>query len=341
MQKKYNTVVLIGRFQPCHSAHMQLIQRAATIADHILIIIGSANQPRTYKNPWTIDERKYMLNQITSSLSCEVNIASVEDNIYNNQEWVISIQDIVNQYIPSHGKNIALIGHIKDDSSFYLKMFPQWDMINIDLIEPLNATNIRELYFKDSCNLKYLANVVPQPTMDFLKEFMQTSEYETIIREREFIENYKKQFAGLPYPPVFVTSDCIVIQSGHVLMIKRRAFPGKGLLAIPGGFLTADEDTSMLECAIRELKEETGIKIPVPVLKGSIKGSKVFDAIDRSARGRTITHAFCIILPDGELPKVKGSDDAEKALWIPIADIKRNECFEDHADILKWAIGIA
>ena len=90
---------------------------------------------------------------------------------------------------------------------------------------------------------------------------------------------------------------------------------------------------------IRELREETGIKVPAPVLRGSIQGNRVFDAIDRSARGRTITHAFKIVLPDGELPKVKGSDDAEKARWVPIAEVDSAECFEDHYDIVTWAVG--
>jgi bifunctional NMN adenylyltransferase/nudix hydrolase len=75
------------------------------------------------------------------------------------------------------------------------------------------------------------------------------------------------------------------------------------------------------------------------VLKGSIVRSRVFDAIGRSARGRTITHAFQIVLPDGELPKVKGMDDAEKARWVPIAEVKSQDCFEDHYEILQHFVG--
>jgi len=131
----------------------------------------------------------------------------------------------------------------------------------------------------------------------------------------------------------------VVIQSGHVLMIKRRSEPGKGLWALPGGFVNANTDKSVEDAAIRELREETGIKVPAPVLRGSIVRSRVFDAVDRSARGRTITHAFHIQLPDGELPKVKGSDDAEKARWVPIAEVRSDQCFEDHYEILQHFVG--
>jgi bifunctional NMN adenylyltransferase/nudix hydrolase len=122
-------------------------------------------------------------------------------------------------------------------------------------------------------------------------------------------------------------------------MIKRRSEPGKGLWALPGGFVNAGTDASVQDAAIRELREETGLKVPVPVLRGSITASKVFDAIDRSARGRTITHAFKFELADGELPKVKGMDDAEKAKWIPFAEIKSEECFEDHYEIISHFVG--
>ena len=149
----------------------------------------------------------------------------------------------------------------------------------------------------------------------------------------------KKQYAGLKYAPIFVTADSLVIQSGHVLMIKRKAEPGKGLMALPGGYVNANTDRSVEDAAIRELREETKIKVPDPVLRGNIKDSRVFDAIDRSPRGRIITHCFKIVLPDGELPKVKGSDDAEKAKWIPISEIKSENCFEDHFDLIQWGLG--
>jgi bifunctional NMN adenylyltransferase/nudix hydrolase len=218
-------------------------------------------------------------------------------------------------------------------------MFPQWGFEEIELLEPLDATDIRDLYFKNDVNMKFIQGVVPRTTYDFLEQFRTTEEYQQIIREREFVANYKKQYASLPYPPIFSTADSVVICSGHVLMIKRRAEPGRGLWALPGGYVNANTDKSVEDAAIRELREETMIKVPAPVLRGSIVRSKVFDAIDRSPRGRIITHAFHIQLPDGDLPKVKGSDDAEKARWVPIAEVKSEECFEDHYEIIQHFLG--
>lgn len=339
MNKKYDVIVYIGRFQPVHNAHVETLKRAGELASKVVVIVGSANQPRTFKNPWTSMERESM---IRSAVALGVDKLAVEhnvDTIYNDQAWVVRVQELVGKHTKP-GDKVALIGYEKDDTSFYLKMFPQWGRIDVELIEPLNATNIRDLYFRKDANMNFINGVIPRNVARELEAWRATPEYEQIVRERDYIDNYKRQFAGLAYPPVFVTVDAILIQSGHVLMIKRRSEPGKGLWAVPGGFLNANTDKSVQAAMLRELREETGIKVPAPVLAGSIKDVRVFDAIDRSARGRTITHAFKIVLPDdAELPRVKGMDDAEKAKWIPIGEIRSDQCFEDHYEMITWAVG--
>ncbi len=141
-------------------------------------------------------------------------------------------------------------------------------------------------------------------------------------------------WSNAPYPPIFVTVDAIVIQSGHVLLVERKAYPGKGLQALPGGFIRGDE--SLPAACIRELREETQLKVPGPVLKGSIRARRVFDAPFRSQRGRTITHGFLIELaPAPQLPKVKGGDDARHAFWLPLAELAPEMLFEDHYHIIQ------
>ena len=338
MSKPYNTLVLIGRFQPLHSAHLEIIKRATALTDQLVIIVGSANQPRTYKNPFTFDERARMIKDATRGLNMQVYVEPNTDTIYNDQAWAVRVQGIVSKYNKLGGAGVGIIGHKKDLSSSYLDMFPQWSLEEVELIEPLNATDVRDLYFRRDANMNFIRSVVPQTTFEFLEEFRKTSAYAEVVAEREFIANYKKQYASLPYPPVFVTTDALVICSGHILLVERKAFPGKGLFALPGGFLNPNE--RITQGAIRELKEETKIKVPVPVLEGSIKKVQVFDHPDRSARGRTITHCFLIELPDGELPKVKGSDDAKTAQWIPISQVDGSVMFEDHYQMIQEMVGV-
>lgn len=339
LNKKYDTLVFICRVQPPHMAHLEIIRRAAANARQLVIVVGSAKQPRTYKNPFTDDERETMLYAagLRNLSPCVARVEFVRDSMYNDQVWVTRVQEAVAKHTKP-GDRIGIIGHEKDETSAYLNSFPQWAIEEVGLLDPLHATDIRDLYFREDAHLKYIASVVPPEVLRFLRNFKETDAFKEIVQEREFIANYKKQFAGLAFAPVFVTVDACVVQSGHVLVVERKAYPGKGLLALPGGFLNQHE--RIIDGAIRELREETKLKVPEPVLKGSIKKSEVFDHPNRSARGRTITHCFLIQLPDGELPKVKGSDDAKTALWLPISELKPENMFEDHYQIIQELVGI-
>ena len=127
------------------------------------------------------------------------------------------------------------------------------------------------------------------------------------------------------YPRPAVTADCMVITKEDcpkVLLIERGADPFKGSWAFPGGFLNMDETTE--QCAIRELEEETGVKI---------QELGAYSKVDRDPRGRTITVAYLAII---DSPcEVKGQDDAAKAQWFPL-DALPKLAF-DHDEIMRDA----
>jgi len=344
MNRKYDLIIYIGRFQPPHLAHIQLIKQAAEQSNHVLVLVGSANQPRTIKNPWSWQERAKMIEM---SLPCDVTdnmlIRPLHDHMYNDQEWVKQVQNVIASLGYTADQKIGIIGHSKDESSYYLKLFPQWEAIDVDNIEDIHASDIRDAYFDESIksadfDLRIGRNL-PSGIHDYLKAFQLTEDYEKLVREYMFNKAYKEAWAAAPYEPTFVTVDAVVVQSGHILLVRRRAEPGKGLYAMPGGFLNPNE--KIKDAVIRELREETKIKVPDPVLRGSVKAREVYDKPERSLRGRTITHASLIELQPGELPKVKGSDDAEKAKWVPISVFEKMEdqMFEDHYHIIKDMLG--
>ncbi len=319
--------VCIGRFQPFHNAHHELVKEALNHGETVLVIIGSAYKARNIQNPWTAEEREEMIRSaLTDEEKARVKFFYVRDYFYTNNRWLTEVQRIVNE--ATDGVDDDQICDIGEYS-----WFPQWKFIKMRNLDRMpHATAVRGLYFTH--DNAYRANVSP-PVAECLEKFKSTPTFKSLKEEYDHIRNYRASWEGAPFPPTFVTVDCIVIRSGHVLVVRRKGSPGRGLIALPGGFLNQKE--TILDGALRELKEETGIKLPKEELEKAIVEQKVFDYPERSLRGRTITHAFLIDLGNGPLPIVKGSDDADKAWWMSLSDLATREAefFEDHFHIIS------
>lgn len=133
------------------------------------------------------------------------------------------------------------------------------------------------------------------------------------------------------YPRPAVTTDCVVFtkeEEPKVLLIQRGNEPYKGCWAFPGGFMNMEETAE--ECAVRELKEETGLTVK------QIQQIGAYSKVDRDPRGRTISIAYLAIV---DAPTaVTGMDDAAKAAWFPLSSLP-NLAF-DHKDIMADAIAL-
>ena len=336
----YDVLAFIGRFQPFHNGHKAVVDQALTRAKKVAIVIGSDGQPRNSRNPFTTAERIEMIRAVFPDevRDGRIHFAAVPDHPYNMDRWIkevtAKVQQIAQTPFTPDPVKIGLIGHSKDHTSFYLKSFPTWGSIEVENVAGINATDIREDYFRS--DTRFQTWMLPNAVADQMRRF---SHYTELQSEFYFISDYKAQFASYPYPPTFHTVDAVVTQSGHILLVKRGAHPGKGLWALPGGFLEQTE--TLREGMLRELKEETRIAVPLPVLDGSVRGWRTFDDPHRSLRGRTITTAFHVDLRhDTTLPKIKGSDDAVKAQWVPLANLSRSAMFEDHYAIIETTLGI-
>lgn len=133
------------------------------------------------------------------------------------------------------------------------------------------------------------------------------------------------------YPRPAVTADCIVITEetdAKVLLIQRGDEPYKGCWAFPGGFMNMDETTE--QCALRELEEETGLKV------AELHQIGTYSKVDRDPRGRTITVAYLAVID--EPISVVGQDDAAKAEWWPLSALP--QLAFDHDEIMADAITV-
>ena len=132
-------------------------------------------------------------------------------------------------------------------------------------------------------------------------------------------------------PILHVTVDIVVltVRDGELcaLAIRRAEPPYQGRWALPGGFVSVDEDLEV--AARRELREETAVS------PGSVRLEQLatYGAPGRDPRHRTVSVAWLAVLPR-PAPAEAGSD-AANAAWKP-ADwlLGRGRLAFDHKDIL-------
>lgn len=335
--KQYRYLVFIGRFQPFHFGHKAVIEQALECADEVIMLIGSANLPRSLRNPFSVTERTAMIKgAFSADEAARIHCVGLDDALYNDTRWLQYVQAGVKSVTGDLDADIGLIGHSKDNSSYYLSLFPNWKSLSVPNYKNLSSTPIREGYLMGVSPWLY----TPESTHQVLSDFKKTPEYQRLHEEACFIHDYKKQWESAPYPPIFMTTDAVVIQSGHILLVERRNLPGRGLWALPGGFV--DQKENLFDACIRELREETHLQVSELALRRSRHSQHTFDDPYRSARGRTITQTYFFHLkndPKG-LPEVHGGDDALKAFWLPLAELDAKMMFEDHYAIIIKMVGL-
>lgn len=333
-----DVAVVIGRFQPFHKAHAALLGEALQIAEQVIVVLGSAHAARNAKNPFTWEERAAMIGStLDEATQQRVRYLPVRD-YYDDRRWGESVAAAVQAHTEA-GARIALVGHLKDASSHYLQRFPRWKLVSVPKIEAIDATSLRQIYFESddwAATQALLGGLMPSTLVEYLKGWRRLPHYRTLRAEHLALEESRRLWGSGP----FVTVDAVVTAADHVLLVERGDAPGKGLWAMPGGFLEARE--RLVQGAIRELREETGLVLLESTLDSVLKNVAVFDHPDRSLRGRTVTHAYWFDLGDCRLPAVAGADDAAQARWVPIADLKgRESCFfEDHFIVLDHFLSL-
>ncbi|MBJ8435807.1 nicotinate-nicotinamide nucleotide adenylyltransferase [Acinetobacter lactucae] len=176
---KFDYLVFIGRFQPFHLAHMQTIEIALQQSHYVVLALGSAQMERNIKNPFLAIEREQM---ILSNFSLEeqkrIKFVHVVD-VYNDKKWVKQVKSLVNSVIEPNSK-VGLIGHFKDESSYYLRLFPEWIMVELDsLKDSISATPMREAYYRGEIQTEFF----PVGTIRFLDEFKNTEIYAELQRK--------------------------------------------------------------------------------------------------------------------------------------------------------------
>ena len=319
MSEKIKAGIFIGRFQPVHQGHIHALGIAASQVAQLYIFVGSANQCRSIKNPWTFQERKNMLiKALHAQRIFNYEIVPLNDYQYSNTQWMSDVRSTIEHFT---NEVPTLFGHMKDGNN-YLKWFPDWKFKNIESTYNINATQVRAKMFESNDN--------DMPA--------------TVHADYKYYQGETDRFKDYPFPETlnFNCGDAILECQGHILLIKRKFAPGMGTWALPGGFRNQRE--TFLDCAIRELMEETNVRVPEKVLRGSIVKTELFDDPSRSFGIPRNTLAVYMRVnpdPDGSLPRANGADDAAECKWVPLTDaLNSYDLYDDHKAIISKITGV-
>lgn len=311
--------VVIGRFQPFHNSHKDLVDYALANSEKVLIIVGSSFRSLLPRNPFTFEERRGVIRKIYPN----IHIKPCEDYI-SDEAWAKEITSIIKEYT-SKLEEVCIYGDPVDNE--YNRNSLNGVAYNYqDYTSELGirASEVRSIVY-NSYHPQSIAweHLVPPET----KEFLNGVDADLI----EKLSNVGKR--NLFTQGIYVTVDNIVLCRNHIVLIRRK---DNGVYALPGGYLEKDE--RIVNGALRELEEETGLTKDV---LSPINKQFVIDNVHRSGFGRLISHVYSwyALSTTYDVPEVRGGDDAKEALWVDYSTLSnlKDQFHDDHYQIISYA----
>lgn len=345
--ERFDAAVVIGRFQFLHAGHVGLLDAALACAERVCVVVGSAHAAPSVRNPLDWHERAMaMLACVPPAARGRLAFLPVRD-VYDGARWERLVAAAVEEALAAaRPGRIALVGHRKDASSDYLRGFAHWPLVEVPALGDLSSSTIRAMVFSTPASgidhaLQAFGPEIPAPVQAWLRREAASERFERLREEYARLDDERARWRGAPYEPTFDTVDAVVRCNDRVLLIRRGRAPGRGLLALPGGFIEPHEEVEA--GARRELLEETGLDLAREPHR--LVDMRPFTHPRRSTRGRVFTFAHVYDLGWREaLPEVRAADDAMagSARWWPIGELAAHEAefHDDHFHILDTAFGL-
>ncbi|MCE4617196.1 MAG: nicotinamide-nucleotide adenylyltransferase [Desulfurococcales archaeon] len=160
-EKKYKRGVMPGRFQPLHHGHLHVVEWALQRVEKILLVIGSAQDSFSFKNPLTAGERYEILERVIEKRGWKqrIDIVPVMD-INSNKQWVKYLEMLLPRFDVGISGN-PLVQLLFLDSGYDVLEPPMYRR------EECSGTIIRRRIVEG----KEWRNCVPEETIELLEQF--------------------------------------------------------------------------------------------------------------------------------------------------------------------------
>jgi len=170
---KYNHGLLVMRAQPFHKGHKSLLDKMFKECKNMTIILGSTQEEKTIKNPFTLNERKEMLKNVygKNPRFKKVCIFGLDD-IPNDDEWYDYVLENIKKNCPNFGEVEAYYcgddddGHWFDDGKIKIVKIERKEQKGKKLI---SATKIREMVKEGDSSWKHY---IPKENIKFLEKLI-------------------------------------------------------------------------------------------------------------------------------------------------------------------------
>ncbi|ELZ07685.1 MULTISPECIES: nicotinamide-nucleotide adenylyltransferase [Natrialba] len=131
----------IGRFQPFHNGHYNMVERIAADVDELVLGIGSADHSHTVRNPFTAGERIMMITKSLVDTDLVTYAVPIED-LDRNSVWVSHVQSMSPDFDVAYSNN-PLVIQLFREAGIDIRQSP---MFNRDVLE---GSEVRERMIND------------------------------------------------------------------------------------------------------------------------------------------------------------------------------------------------
>ena len=114
----------IGRFQPYHQGHHEMVRRISEEVDELVLGIGSADQSHTRRNPFTAGERIMMITKATMDMDLVTYAVPIED-LNRNAVWVSHVQSMSPGFEVAYSNN-PLVVRLFEEAGVEVRQSPMF-----------------------------------------------------------------------------------------------------------------------------------------------------------------------------------------------------------------------
>ena len=161
---------MIARFQPLHNGHKSIIDKMLTESENITIILGSAQESGTERNPLTVLQRKQLIENLYGQKD-NIKILSLSDIDCDIDAWYNHVMNFLKEKVPQFGFPNAYYcgdmdnGHYYNKGEFKIEVVKREEQIGF---KNISATEIRDMIKKHKNDWKYY---IPQENIKLIEKF--------------------------------------------------------------------------------------------------------------------------------------------------------------------------